>query len=183
MHRKAVALITKRLAGAQSSSADNIVLWSDDQVLMKRVNALDLPVLRVNLKPMSQYAGKGRWHQYLRATATVLESKGKTSFNCESHSPCVLDRERFILLTDIFKKELFTEPGIVTGSLYHNYFGTIMRDMALFKTTFDTKTCINEKTKAQISAKMFLGYNDLGFDGGIKEFLDEKFSNKSKYEV
>ena len=56
-----------------------------------------------------------------------------------------------------------------------------MLDMDKYKATFEKKAelaKVKEKTKQNI----FLGYNDKGFESGIKDFLAEKFPNKSKYE-
>lgn len=182
-NRKAITLFNKRIEAAKISDADNIILWSDDQVLLKKVNALDIPTLRVGFTPMSKCLLETNWHKILRNTARVLDDNGKSCWNCESHSPCVFDRKKFISLENLFEREINEEPGIVTGSLYHNYFESIMHDINLFKTTFDSKLCKNSMTKEKIGARMFLGYNNIGFENGVKEFLLESFKYKSKNEV
>ena len=180
---KAITLANKRLAGALNSNADNIMWWSDDFILLKPTNSADIPVLRKGFKSLALYNEDNMWNKILRNTARVLKLHGKTTFNCESHTPCLLNRKKFIELTEIFKKELNTEPGLVTPSLYHNYFLSPMQEMDGYKATFESKTDIPYKTNGIMNGKIFLGYNDCGFTSGVKEFLTEKFINKSKYEV
>ena len=182
MHRKAITLFHKWQKAAQNSDADNIILWTDDEVLMRKVNALSIPVLRIGIESMFSYHGKSVWHRCLRQTAGALEDKGKPAFNCESHTPTTINRLKFIELEKIFENELSVEPGVVTASLYHNYYGSVLQDMNIFKATFETKTSVRSEIKAKTEGKMFIGYSDVGFESGVKEFLQERFPDKSKYE-
>jgi len=182
-NNKAITLFDKRMAGAELSNADNIVLWSDDQVLLQETNALSLPTLRRGLELMSDNTENNPWGQILRNTAKLLEWENKTCFDCESHSPNLLNRKKFIELGKIFYDEIHANPGVVTGSLYHNYYLSVMFEMDLFKTTFDGKTCAKKRTTLDFGAKMFLGYDNIGLKNGIEHFLMDKFKYKCKYEV
>jgi len=183
LHHKAVTLANKWLAGANYSNADNIVLWSDDQVLLKPINVLGIPILRDGLKQMSDYNMDIPWHEILRNTAKVLKLHGKTAFNCECHTPRLLNRKKFTALLDLFKEEINYGRGIVASSLYFNYFSYPMQDMNLYKASFESKTAVLDMTNGIIGDKIFLGYNDYGFESGINEYLKSRFSHKSKYEV
>ena len=179
-NRKNITLFRKRLAAATKSNADYNLYWCDDYVLLKAMNMMNIPVLR-NSKNLLDYSGTRVWHQCLKATGEALRKHSKTTMNCESHTPSLNDRGKFIQLAEIFKDERETEPGLTVCGLYHNYFGSRMLEMNKFKATFE-KTVELSEVKEKTKGRIFLGYNDKGFESGVKDFLAEKFPNKSKYE-
>ena len=179
--RKNITLLRKRLAAAMESDADYNLYWCDDYVLLKTMNVMSIPALR-NDKDLLDYSGGRVWHRCLKAAGEALKAHGKTTFDCESHTPSLNDRKKFIQLAEIFQKERETDPGLTVCALYHNYYGSRMLPMDKIKATFE-KTVDFEQVRKEAAGKLFLGYDDKGFESGVKDFLAEKFPEKSQYEV
>ena len=179
--RKNITLFRKRLEAAKQSDADYNLYWCDDYILLKTMNVMNIPTL-YNGKNLLDYSERRVWHQCLKATGETLHRYSKTTMNCESHTPSLNNRKKFIQLADIFNDERETEPGLTVCALYHNYYGSRMLEIGKFKATFEKKVKVAE-VREKAKDKMFLGYNDKGFESGVKGFLAEKFPKKSKYEV
>ena len=179
--RKNITLFRKRLAAAMESDADYNLYWCDDYVLLKTMNVMSIPALR-NDKDLLDYSGGRVWHRCLKAAGEALKAHSKTTFDCESHTPSLNDRKKFIQLAEIFKNDRETDPGLTVCALYHNYYGNRMLPMDKIKATFEKAADVEEVRKITRN-KLFLGYDDKGFTSGVKAFLAEKFPEKSQYEV
>lgn len=179
--RKNITLFRKRLAAAMESDADYKLYWCDDYVFLKMMHVKSIPALK-NGKDLLDYSGSRVWHRCLKAAGEALKTHGKTTFDCESHTPSLNERRKFIRLAEIFQKERETDPGMTVCALYHNYYGSRMLPMDKIKATFEKKVEIAE-VKEKTKGRIFLGYDDKGFESGVKDFLAEKFPEKSQYEV
>ena len=109
-NRKNITLFRKRLAAAMESDADYNLYWCDDYILLKTMNVMNIPALK-NGKNLLNYSGRRVWHQCLKASGGALQKHNKSTHNCESHTPSLNDRKRFIQLAEIFKEERETEPA------------------------------------------------------------------------
>jgi len=179
--RKNINLFRKRIAAAEASDADYNLYWCDDYVLLRDLRASMISALTCG-RDMASYAGDKVWHQCLRATAAALNAHGKTALHCESHTPSLTDRKKFLELAEVFKVERETEPGLTVCGLYHNYYGSPMLPMDKFKATFENDAGGVEKVAAQCAGKIFLGYNDSGFESGVLEYLSQLFPTPSRFE-
>lgn len=179
--RKNINLFRKRIAAAEFSDADYNLYCCDDYVFLKNIHALKVPALTC-FRDMASYLGNRVWFQCLRATAAALKKHGKSSLHCESHTPSLVDRKKFLELAEIFKSERETEPGVAVCGLYHNYCGTRMLPMDHFKATFESNAGGVDAVAEKCDHRFFLGYNDKGFESGVQEYLNRQFPNLSKYE-
>lgn len=179
--RKNINLFRKRVAAAEYSDADYNLYCCDDYVFLKNIHALKVPALTCG-RDMASYMGNRVWFRCLRTTAAVLKKHGKTSHHCESHTPSLVDRQKFLTLAETFKIERETEPGLAVCGLYHNYYGTRMLPMNNFKATFETDAGGVDAITEKCEHKFFLGYNDKGFESGVRDFLSQQFPTLSQYE-
>jgi len=175
-------MFRKMVAAAEQSDAISIVSWCDDFVQLKHLPASNLPAF-TNGKNLLEYTNDSIWHQCLNATGEVLKKQGKTTFNCESHTPAVFARTKFLELAELVKTERETEPGICYVSLYQNFYDSKMLDMDKYKFTAESDIGGVDKAAASCAGKLFLGYDDIGFESGVREFLEKTFQKPSRYEL
>lgn len=180
--RKNVNMFRKMAAAAEQSDAVSIVSWCDDFVQLKHLPASNLPAF-TNGKNLLEYTNDSVWHQCLNATGEVLKKHGKTTFNCESHTPAIFDRAKFLELAELTKAERETEPGICYVSLYQNFYESKLLDMDKYKFTAESNIGGADKAAASCAGKLFLGYDDTGFESGVREFLEKTFQKPSRYEL
>jgi len=180
--RKNVNMFRKMIAAAEQSDAVSIVSWCDDFVQLKHLPASNLPAF-TNGKNLLEYTNDSVWHQCLKDTGEVLKKHGKTTFHCESHTPAIFDRTKFLELAELVKAERDTEPGICYVSLYQNFYESKLLDMDKYKFTAESDIGGADKAAASCAGKLFLGYDDAGFESGVREFLEKTFQKPSRYEL
>jgi len=180
--RKEVNFFAAILAAAEQSDADYIQVWCDDFAVLRKLDAGNVQALSGGRDLAANHGGSTDWGRRLRLTAEALKQRGKTTLNFESHTPGMFDRKKFIALAEEFKSERLTAPGVTCYSLYHNYYGSRALAMNTFKATFENDAGGAENVANRSAGKFFLGYNDKGFDSGVRAFLAQTFPTPSQYE-
>jgi len=180
--RKEMNFFIAILAAATQSDADYIQVWCDDFAVLRDLDAGNVQALYGRRDLTANHGGSSDWGRRLRLTAAALKQRGKTTINFESHTPGLFERKKFIALAEEFKTERQAAPGVTCYSLYHNYYGSRALSMNPFKATFENDAGGVENVAAQCAGKFFLGYNDKGFDSGVKVFLEQTFPTPSRYE-
>ncbi len=180
--RKNINLFRKRIVAARFSDADYNLYCCDDYIFLKPIHAIDIPVLTCG-RDMASYTGDKVWHQCLRATAAALKAHDKPSRHCESHSPSLVEREKFLKLAKTFRKERETEPGLVVCGLYHNFYNSPMHPIDQFKATFESNAGGTDHVAAKCGNCNFLSFNNSGFESGVKAYLEKRFPVPSRFEV
>ncbi len=180
--RKNINLFRKRIAAAEFSDADYNLYCCDDYIFHKPVLAMDIPALTCG-RDMASYTGSQVWHQCLRATAKILKDHNKPSRHCESHSPSLVERKKFLELAKLFEKEREIEPGLVVCGLYHNYYESTMLPIDQFKATFEANAGGANAVAEKCAGSKFLSFNNSGFESGVRSYLESLFPTPSRFEV
>jgi len=180
--RKEVNFFAAILAAAEQSDADFIQVWCDDFAVLRELDAGKVLPLSNGRDLTGNPGGSSDWQRRLKLTADALSKRDKPTMNFESHTPGMFERQKFIALTEEFKSERLTAPGITCYSLYHNYYGSRTLPMNTFKATFENNAGGIDAVRDRCDGKFYLGYNDKGFDSGVKAFLEQMFSKPSQYE-
>ena len=68
-------------------------------------------------------------------------------------------------------------------SLYQNFYESKLLDMDKYKFTAESDIGGTDKTAASCAGKLFLGYDDTGFESGVREFLEKTFQKPSRCEL
>ena len=68
-------------------------------------------------------------------------------------------------------------------SLYQNFYESKMLDMDKYKFTAESDIGGADKAASQCAGKLFLGYDDTGFESGVREFLEKTIQKPSRYEL
>ena len=180
--RKEMNFFAAILASATQSDADYIQVWCDDFAVLRELDA-DKVLPLANGRDLTDHPGGSiDWQRRLKLTAEALRKRRKPTMNFESHTPGMFERKKFIALGEVFKNERLTAPGVTCYSLYHNYYGSRALSMNTFKATFENDAGGIDSVRDRCDGKFYLGYNDKGFDSGVKTFLEQMFPTPSLYE-
>jgi len=179
--RKNICLWDKWLSGVKHSESSHVYFWSDDKVLLQPIEAGKLPQL-TNNKNLLEYSPDKVWHKCLLHTGQLLKSLDKPTRNCDSHAPVLVNRQEALDLNDKFYSNSRIEPGLLFQSLYQNYYEKPLLDQGTYKSTCEDKKHTLEIVTEKSKGRMFLGYNNRGWENGVKQYLQELFPEKSKYE-
>lgn len=128
-------LIKKLLAACDAGVSEQFIFWSDDQFLMQPVDAASLMPMhegdagtwtpeqwtaKFNSKPATC------WWNRLQNTVKLLQSKGKTAWNFDSHHPTLYNRDQFKQLMqelDVLNESKHPAHGYTINTLYCNLAG------------------------------------------------------------
>jgi hypothetical protein len=181
--RKAVSIYRNLRAGMQESTAEKVIWWLDDNVILRPMSP-NMFGLWWSGFDMTDYKGGSFWHRILRNTASALQKRGYETRNCESHVPMLFDREKFLALDSEFGSEFQDDLGLVSYSVYCNRYNVkSIGGMQSVKATFERDPGTSEDIEKAIADKFFVGYDDKGFTGSFREWLGRRFTHKSRFEV
>ena len=177
-NNKDANLITKILRACDVAElSDKFIYWSDDQVLTSSVNLSELsPVY--NPRGIKEFkSATSKWSRRMLNTLNVVKKfGGDVSCNWDSHVPQPIHKQKF--KDAMSKVDFISLPGLCINTAY---FGLVNEQKKIIqssvKATYETSgTCTYDMSK------MFIGYNDNGFNSGLREALLDKFSKPCKYE-
>jgi len=180
--RKEMNFFAAILASATRSDADYIQVWCDDFAILRELDAGNVLPLSSRRDLTDNPGGSTDWQRRLKLTADALFKRNRPTMNFESHTPGMFERQKFIALAEEFKSERLTAPGVTCYSLYHNYYGSRALPMNTFKATFENDAGGIDAVRDRCDGKFYLGYNDKGFDSGVKGFLSQTFPTPSRFE-
>ena len=180
--RKEVNFFASILAAAKQSDADYIQVWCDDFAVLRELDAGKVLPLSNGRDLTDNPGGSSDWQRRLRLTADALIKRDNPTMNFESHTPGMFERQKFIALAEEFKSERLNSPGVTCYSLYHNYYGSRALPMNTFKATFENDVGGADAVRDRCDGKFYLGYNDKGFDSGVRAFLEQTFPTPSRFE-
>lgn len=177
-NNKDANLITKLLAACDTPDvSDRFIYWSDDQVLCKKLDlSKHTPIY--NPRSINGFPPSGKkWVRRMRNTMDYIHAHGgDCSVNWDSHVPQPIDKNRFSVLV---RNTPFTDiPGFCINTLYFGLKGeNAINRQDMFKNTYES-----DKVGTVQFDKTFIGYNDSGYDNGVREALLYKFQDPCKYE-
>lgn len=173
-------IINKVLAACKHPDVtDRFIFMSDDQAVNTKIPANRVsPVF--NIKGLQYYInsdGHNRWTTRMENTLkTVSRLGGDCRVNWDSHVPQPIDKDRFI---DVMNRLPYTTlPGLCINTAY---FGAIYEPPLIPQD--DVKQTFEECIPGPIQLiKPYIGYNDKGYNSGLREVLMDTFNDPCIYE-
>lgn len=171
----------------QDSGPDFIRMYDD----MYLISDMTLQEIR-KVKVISHYndlsADGGTWTEQLRRTLEILIKKGYPGWNTESHFPEVFNKYKMKWIIQAYHA---LEHRLLTSSLYYNTFYSDT-DAIVFKKDFGIQFYENRDNSFYSSSegdleekcqgKFYLNHNNSGLNDNLKQFLMNRFPEKSKFE-
>lgn len=180
-HNKDANLIDKTVAAVNTLGLETFAWAADDNVFNRRCDLDTLvPVYNPRDKRQFQLAlRRNRWIRRMVHTFELAESMGTPlDRNYESHTPQLFRHARE-LLARLGKVDYVTDPGYGIHTLFYLLCPAgAPVGMTSVKTTYE-----RPDQMGQVPDKMFIGYNDECFLGGLREKLMQLFPKKSRYEA
>lgn len=182
-------MIAKHIAAMVSmqitTTREACVISSDDIYLMADV--IDRDHFKPWLETPSQYTEDKRkfhhskWLHRLYKTVKLQEKLGLPNWVIESHTPYEVDAYRYVKL-------MLQQPfGEGVGLVTHMYYALDHANWEIPPSP-DWLTCrfkegLNrQEIEAKASGKRFLNHDDRGLSAGMKEFLEDRFSEAAPWE-
>ena len=158
-----------------SECADNVIFWADDNVLLKDINATDIPITTNGTDLLDCDANGVWWDRTRKATGIALQEKGYTTVDYEAHTPVVFNKHKYLQLASEF--DFYANPnGLCYISMYLNrYEHRAVSHISSVKATWTS-------SNSSIDNKLFIGYSDVGISNKIVKVLNEQFPDASLYE-
>lgn len=163
--------------------SEQFLVWSDDQVALKPVDLNRLNIY--NPRNRETFAKKdGKWSRRMINTLDYLASQGvKINYNWDSHTPHLYNKADVIrILESVNYADL---PGYCLDTLLCGLSGkTPDSKQEDVKYTAEVQGQGRLLTLSALLARPYswLGYNDWGFNSGVKEYLDGLFPAPSRFE-
>ena len=120
---------------------------------------------------------KSKWAARMHNTLmTVKAYGGDVSCNWDSHVPQPIDKNKF---SHIMRGLDFVKlPGLCINTAYFGVKGETPRcHQESVKRTYENDLCTSYELD-----KIFVGYNDAGYNSGLREALFKRFDAPCKYE-
>lgn len=161
--------------------SDTVALFNDDYVLREPVDLNQLPYYqRGPLRLAAARQNEPEYRQCLENTMRALEEAGKLSLHYDIHVPMLFCRQPFVDLKLWWQRSLCEKHGLVVKSTYANnmldFPGPTMRDCK-FRHDYS-----RADFESFILGRFVFSYSDAGLTPMLKEWLTEKFPEKSRWE-
>lgn len=168
-------LFDKVFSAIEAGISEDFMFWSDDQILLRKTQ----PQIVYNVRNPFKLK-ETKWQLRMQRTANfILEKTGvKLTYNYDSHVPQPMTKTNFLKIKEV---DYQSGLGFCICTLYFGLSkipATKSQDEVKFTAESDKKIDVK-----LLESKIWLGFNELGFSkGGVKEFLEKKFPQKSHYE-
>lgn len=173
------------LACCDSRLSENFLNFSDDQVILKKIDKAYFQTPKYDNNHLSNVLNQNRklnrWQQRLKKTVDILRQRNYL-YNCyEAHLPYLLNKHKYPEV--LFRYDYGFDKGYVGNTLYFNTIkanGSNVREIDL---------CRLEKkyTESQIEilckGKIILNYTEAATNEDLFMFLRKNFYDKSIYEI
>jgi hypothetical protein len=158
------------LACQQDEVAEQIIFWSDDQVVLVPIAVQQMgPWAWGEITP--DWQPKTHWHRRLKRTADLLRQKGLPTYHCDTHIPVPYRKAELRRVLEETRQEWDQGDGVCVNTWVCNH---------LYKPPVETvdgrKATIEEplsyqEIQEQLQGRWFLGYNDAGFTPELRQVL------------
>lgn len=163
------------------------VFWraSDDQILLRLPNNGEM-VARYSSDLASKSAdwwdgNNKKWKNRLRRTYCHLVDKGRTTYNYDCHVPQPYYKDN---IAAVLRKVNYTKDiGYTTNTLLLNRIRVKGLHIKNKKLTVQSPINDVDKIARMAEGKLWLGYNDIGLNSALREFIQAVFPNPCPYEV
>lgn len=189
-HNKDANIIIKVLAGIHWLGCERFCFCADDNAFLRPVDLREIPVIK-NQRQISSFEPDfkaGEWHGWKKRmyhTLWLADQFGmEEMWAMDCHAPQTFDARK--VLEGIGRVNYRAQPGLCIYTLFRILEGIKDGDkQAAWKVTVEADAPKEgEKGKGATAPldKVFIGYNDGGFLGGLRERLLEMFPEKCRYE-
>ena len=178
LQNKDANLINKILIACKREELSEVFIrCSDDQLLLQAVTLEDFqPKYLYNLTECD-FIKLNRWKKRMKATFEYLEQNNYTTFNYDSHVPISVIKKEFVKIMKSIKIEDGIGKGYCINTLYCNVLD-IERNVIKHKVTLE-----GNKEIDILEDDLFMGYNDIGLTDELKLLLQQRFFEKSRFEL
>ena len=176
-HNKDANLFDKVLSAAINPRVSKtFVFFSDDQCLLAPFDPFNAKIV-YNERGPSIFNTSGTWHRRMTHTFELLRARGvNLDCNFDGHVPMVYTKEEFVKA--LRSVDYVPEPGFCINTLVC---GVLHKPKEVAMNT--VKVTAESGGNRQFDGKLYIGYNDNGFNSGIRDALFKAFPIKSKYEA
>lgn len=172
---------------------ESLLEMSDDHYFLHDITEKDLDIyLAVNHSSNLNHTSSGIHKELLLETFKSLTAAKKSTWNCETHTPRLYSK---ILLQEVFEKYQPKENRLLASTLYFNEVYNevkphVMQKPDKYKAGFyglDNEYSFKSTNTAEIqtilSGKTFLNHNDDGWSVSLAKVIEDRFPDKSKFEI
>ena len=180
---KDAALINKVLTVIDKHGMDGkFIFAADDNVILQPMSAPDIINLSGKWGLRNMIRPTSTWVQRLMKTLRFFRDRGELwpyEYSFETHTPQIFDAAK---LKEAIKGLNYADNCFTITTFFRGLLGDTQEftDAGKFKWTFYKTPSKDDLSK--LTERWFLGYNDDGFRGGLRDRLFELFPDKSKYE-
>jgi hypothetical protein len=161
----------------------------DDIYLISKINLYEIGKFKAMFDGSEAPPRTGTWWEQLYRTIRVVKMKGYYGWNTETHFPELFEREK---MSWIIKAYDALEKRLLTSTLYFNTFFFNQKPM-MFEDCHGIQFYNNENNRFYTSSdgdlekkckgKIYLNHNNAGLNDNLKQFLMNRFPDKSKFEL
>ena len=120
-----------------------------------------------------------KWWKRFTNTCQYLKSQGLPTYFYDCHCPIMVHSHRFVRAVE--GVDYTTPPGMCINTLYCNSVRMPREEMNGQKVAVAKDMSVTGVRRAT-NGRLFLGYNDKSLSEGLKQFLQQKFPEKSRFE-
>jgi len=158
--------------------SDTFMRLSDDQCLLKEWDGCGIWHMGDQFD-FEQEIRRNKWWKRFANTCQHLQHHGRPVFFYDCHCPIAVIKKEFIRIAE--EADYVSPPGMCINSLYCNSIDIPREQMNGQKVAVERE--IELKNLTTLTAdKLFLGYGQIGTNDQLKQFLQERFPKKSRFE-
>lgn len=180
---KDINIIRKLLAVCDDAEvSDNFVNISDDQLIIYPIGTSLLKAYTINSDirriPSSKF--KNEYARRITSTLETLKKEGLPINLYEGHIPYLLNKIKYKQI--LSKYDFAKGNGLCGNTLYFNNFLNIGEQPVENVRAFIKLNCPTSQLIAKSRGKLFFGYQKRALSKTLKEYLKNKFPEKTIYE-
>jgi hypothetical protein len=176
-------IIRKVLRACQEPNlSENFLFINDDHLIMKEVNAADIPPYRKMdmAKLPDSYFQDNSWRGRLFRTRNILLKAGYPSYHFDCHTPIVFNKNLFPEVMKLFSYA--KDTGYTMKSLYGNVVHPDAPELHGRKVVIFRPYVLKDIIE-KVKGRGFVAYNDDGLKMPMKQWLYSQFPGPSRYEL
>ncbi|HAH24913.1 MAG TPA: hypothetical protein DCL77_14365 [Prolixibacteraceae bacterium] len=171
-----------------NEDSDLFVRMNDDMYLLRDITLEDLMVTRIireNGEVRKITSGGSQWRKMIFSTIDELEQREYMGYLTESHCPELFSARKMKLIYQVFQ---LPKEELLPSTLYYNVFpySILILDKKeqrrLFYGEQNDYSYLSEGVVHKCEGGYYLNHNDIGLNGELKEFIESRFSEKSRFE-
>lgn len=150
---------------------EKFIMWNDDHFLLKPLHVNEIKNWYEGTLKEALAEARG---VYYEAVKNTCDHFGGDNRHYDVHTPCIFTNEQIRMVLNL---QWGKWDYIIKSAAFHKEEGEEMKDLKIKIAV--SKEAIEHLTKD----RLFLSTGAAGFKQQMKEFLNERFPNKSKYEL